>query len=140
MLLQVEIPTEPLIAETTREGLDVAVRVHVEGKVVNLVEGLLADGALELLGNGVGQSVVLVVDLLVEPLAAEVTAEGFEALVDAEVRVEGGRAVECLATSAALVRLVRGVDDLVAAERARLTEPLPANLAHERARSCNTPA
>ena len=36
-------------------------RVHVEGQVVDLVEGLVADGAFVLLLAAVGQLVVLVV-------------------------------------------------------------------------------
>ena len=47
------------------------------------------------------------------------------------MRVEGGAAVESLAARAALVRLLVRVDDLVAAQRRRLSEPLPAHLADE---------
>ena len=43
--------------------------------------------------------------------------------------------VECLSAGLALVRLLVGVDDLVAAERRRLPEPLPAHLADEGART-----
>ena len=43
--------------------------------------------------------------------------------------------VECLAAGGALVRLLVGVDDLVAAERRRLPEPLPAHLADEGTRT-----
>ena len=46
-----------------------------------------------------------------------------------------GVPVECLAAGGALVRLLVGVDDLVAAERRRLPEPLPAHLADEGART-----
>ena len=39
--------------------------------------------------------------------------------------------VECFAARGALVWLLVGVDDLVAAQRRRLTEPFPAHLADE---------
>ena len=54
--------------------------------------------------------------------------------MDAHVSVERGGAVERLAASLALVWFLRRVDDLVSAERARLTEPLVAHLAYERTR------
>ena len=61
VLLQVKVPAEALAAGGAGEGLLVVVRVHVEGQVVHLVEGLVADGALELLLPAVRQLVVLVV-------------------------------------------------------------------------------
>lgn len=61
VLLQVKVPAEALATGGAGEGLLVVVRVHVEGEVVHLVEGLVADGALELLLTAVCQLVVLVV-------------------------------------------------------------------------------
>lgn len=40
VLLQVEVPTEPLAADPTRERLLLIVRVHVKRQVVDLVERL----------------------------------------------------------------------------------------------------
>ena len=54
------------------------------------MECLVADVALVGLLPRVGQPVVLVVALLVEPLAAELARVGLEAVVDAHVRVQGG--------------------------------------------------
>ena len=100
------------------------------------MERLIADGAVVRLLPGVGQPVVLVVALLVEPLPAELADPGPVALVDPHVGVEGGAAVERLAAGAALVRLVVRVDDLVAAQSGRLAEPLAADLANEGASTC----
>lgn len=61
VFLQVKVAAEALAAGGAGEGLLVVVRVHVEGEVVHLVEGLVADGALELLLTAVCQLVVLVV-------------------------------------------------------------------------------
>lgn len=61
VLLQVKVAAEALPAGVAGEGLLVVVCVHVEGQVVDLVEGLVADGALVLLLSAVGQLVVLVV-------------------------------------------------------------------------------
>ena len=41
MLLEVEVSAEPFAADAAGEGLLVVVRVHVEGEVVHLVEGLV---------------------------------------------------------------------------------------------------
>lgn len=61
VLLQVKVAAEAFPAGGAGEGLLVVVRVHVEGQIVDLVEGLVADGALVLLLSAVGQLVVLVV-------------------------------------------------------------------------------
>ena len=61
VFLQVEVAAEALAAGGAGEGLLVVVRVHVEGQVVDLMEGLVADGALVLLLPAVSQLVVLVV-------------------------------------------------------------------------------
>ena len=61
MFLQVKVATEALATGGAGEGLLIVVRVHVEGQVVDLVEGLVADGALVLLLPAVRQLVVLVV-------------------------------------------------------------------------------
>ena len=102
MFLEVEVATESLAAHGAGEGLLVVVGVHVEGEVVDLVEGLVADATLVLLLSAVGELVVLVVALLVEALAAVLADERLVALVDAHVRVQGGAPVERLAASGAL--------------------------------------
>lgn len=61
MLLEVKVPAEALATCGAGEGLLVVVSVHVEGEVVNLVESLVADIALELLLPAVGQLVVFVI-------------------------------------------------------------------------------
>ena len=61
VFLQVKVPAEALAARGAGEGLLVVVRVHVEGEVVDLVEGLVTDGAFVLLLPAVRQLVVLVV-------------------------------------------------------------------------------
>lgn len=105
--------------------------MHVEGQIVHLVERFGTHRALKLFEDGMGQPVVLIVALLVEPLAADVAAEGLEAEVDAVVGIEGGGAVERLATGATLVGLLRGVDDLVTTEGARLAETFTADFTDE---------
>lgn len=61
VLLQVEVAAESFATSGAGEGLLVVVRVHVEGQIVDLVEGLIADGALVLFLPAVRQLVVLVV-------------------------------------------------------------------------------
>ena len=79
MLLQVEIPAEPLGAVGASERLLLTVGVHVEGQVVRVVERLGALGAAVSLLAAVGEAVVLVVAVLVEALAADLTHVGLEA-------------------------------------------------------------
>ena len=107
-------------------------RVHVEGEVVDLMEGLVADDALVGLFDAVRQFVVLVVALLVEALAAVLAHKRLESGVDPDVRVEGGGSVKSLAARGAFVRLFRRVDDLVPAQGGRLAESFPAHFAHKR--------
>ena len=52
---------KPFAASGARERLLVVVGVHVEGQVVDLVEGLVANGTFVLLLAAVGQLVILVV-------------------------------------------------------------------------------
>ena len=62
------------------------------------MECLVADVALVGLLPGVGEPVVLVVALLVEPLPAELAVVRLEAVVDPHMRVQGGapgRAFSC---------------------------------------------
>ena len=54
------------------------------------MEGLVADVALVCLLSGVGEPVVLVVALLVEPLPAELAVVRLEPVVDPHVRVQRG--------------------------------------------------
>lgn len=61
VLLEVKVPAEAFATRGARERLLVVVSVHVEGEVVNLVESLVADTALELLLPAVGQLVVFVI-------------------------------------------------------------------------------
>lgn len=107
-------------------------RVHVEGKIIDLMEGLIADITFVRLLAAVRQFVILVVALLVKALAAELADERLEIGVNARVSVEGGAAVERLAAGHALVRFLGGVYDLVPAQGARLPEALTADLADER--------
>ena len=95
------------------------------------MEGLVANVALVGLLAGMCELVVLVVALLVEALAAKLARVRLEAIVNAHVSVESGAAVEGLATRGTLVRLIICVDDLVAAQRRCLPEPLPAHLTDE---------
>ena len=57
--------------------------------MVHLVKRLVANIALVSLLSAVGQSMVLVVALLVEPLPAELAVVRLEPVVDPHVRVQG---------------------------------------------------
>ena len=46
MFLQIEIPTESLPTDFTREGLLIIVGVHVKSEIVNLVECLVTNVTL----------------------------------------------------------------------------------------------
>ncbi len=63
VFLKIKVPAETLAACRTGERLLVVVRVHVKCEVVHLVEGFVADIALELFFSAVGQFVVFVVAL-----------------------------------------------------------------------------
>lgn len=131
MLFQIEVPTETLSANLAREGLLLVVRVHMKGQVVDLVKGLVAHVTLILLLAAVCQFVILVVAPLMESLTAEFTDERFITLVNAHVCVESRASVERLAACITLVRFLRCVDDLVAAQGTSLSKALPAHLAYE---------
>lgn len=61
VLLEVKVPAESFATSGAGERLLIVVGVHVESEVVNLVESLVADIALELLLPAVGQLVVFVI-------------------------------------------------------------------------------
>ena len=89
----------------------------------------IADIALVRLLSTVGQSVVLVVALLMETLATELTLERLVPVVNPHVSVQSGAPVERLSTNLTLVRLLIGVDDLVTTESGRLSEAFATDLA-----------
>lgn len=131
VLLEVKVSTESLLADGARVGFPLVVRVHVKGQIVDLVEGLVADLALELFLLGMGQSVVLVVALLVESFAAVLADEWLEPLMDAQVGIQSGGAVEGLSARSTFVRLLGGVYDLVTTQGTGLSEALVADLTNE---------
>lgn len=115
VLLEVEVPAKALAADLAGERFLVVVRVHVEGQVVDLMEGLVANVALVRLLAAMRKLVILVVALLVKTLAAVLADVRLEIRVYARVGVEGGAAIKGLAAGHAFVRLLGGVDDLVPA-------------------------
>lgn len=131
VFLEIEVAAESLAAGGAGEGLLVVVRVHVERQVVDLVEGLVADGALVLLLPTVCQLVVLVIPFLMETFAAELADEGLVSCVDTHVRVERRAPVECLSALVTLMRLLLCVDNLVPAQSTGLTEAFSAHFTHE---------
>lgn len=66
VFFKIKVPAETLSACRTGERLLVVVRVHVKCEVVHLVEGFVADIALELFFSAVSQFVVLVVSLKIK--------------------------------------------------------------------------
>jgi len=128
MLLEIKVPAESLGTNPTSIRFLVVVRMHVEGEVVHLMEGLVADAALVGLLAAVRQLVILIVALLVETLAAVLANEGLVAGMDARMGVEGGGAIEGLAAGLALVWLLRGMDDLVRQRVEAWRNPLPHTL------------
>ena len=61
VFFQVKVPAKAFSASPTREGLLVVMRVHVEGQIVYLMEGLVAYGTFVLLLSAVRKFVVLVI-------------------------------------------------------------------------------
>lgn len=82
MLLEVEVSAEALAADLAGEWLFVVVGVHVEGEVVDLVEGFRAHCTLISFFTAVREFVVLVIALLMETLAAVFADEGLISGVD----------------------------------------------------------
>ena len=76
----------------------------------------IADIALVRLLSTVGQSVVLVVALLVETLSTELALERLVPVVYPHVCVQGGTPVEGFSTHLTFVRFLIGVDYLVPAQ------------------------
>jgi hypothetical protein len=132
VLLQIKVPTESLPARLAGVRFPFCVGVHVEGQIVDLVEGLVADFAFEGLVPTVRQLVILVVALLVEAFPAVLADERFVAVVDTNVGVERGAPIKGLPAGLTLVRFFRRVDDFMSAERRGLAKALPANFANER--------
>lgn len=82
MLLEVEVSAKALAADLAGEWLFVVVGVHVEGEVVDLVEGFRAHSTLISFFTAVRELVILVIALLVEALAAVFADEGLISGVD----------------------------------------------------------
>lgn len=129
VLLEVKVSAKALATDLTGERLLVIVRMHVEGQIVDLMKRFVADVALVRFLTAVRELVILVVTLLVKALTAELADKRFKIGMYARVGIEGGATIESLAARHALVRLFSGVDDLVPAKSARLTEAFAANLA-----------
>lgn len=105
VLLEIEVPAEPFSADAACEGFPLVVRVHVEGQVVDLVEGFVADAAFVRLLPAVGQSVVLVVAFLVEPFTTELADERLVTSMDPGMSVESRRSVKRFPASQTFVWL-----------------------------------
>ena len=80
------------------------------------MESLVAHIALVSLLSAVGQSMVLVVALLVKSLSTEFALERFVPVVYPHVCVQGGTPVEGFSTHLTFVRFLIGVDYLVPAQ------------------------
>lgn len=89
VFLEIKVPAETFAANAAGERLLFPMGVHVECQVVDLVESLVADVALECLFRAVGKTVVLVIAFLMEPLTAELAYERLKVGVDPHVCVEG---------------------------------------------------
>lgn len=82
MLLEVEVSAKALAADLAGEWLFIVVGVHVEGEVVDLVEGFRAHCTLISFFTAVRELVILVIALLMEALAAVFADEGLISGVD----------------------------------------------------------
>ena len=136
MFLEIEIPAKSLHANLAVVWFLFIVSMHVEGEVIYLVERLRAYATFVRLLLTMRQSVVLIISLLVKSLSTHLTHPRFVSKMNAHVRVQSGTSIERLSTLFTLMRPLLCVNDLVSAQRARLTEPLPARFAHERTRAC----
>jgi hypothetical protein len=87
VLLEVKVPTKSFPTSLTSEGLLVIVRVHVESKIVDLVESLVADGTLESLFPTVGQLVIFIIPFLMKSFATVLANEGLVPIVYPYMRV-----------------------------------------------------
>ena len=116
MFLQVEIPTESLPTDFTGKRLLIIVGVHVESEIVDLMEGLITNVTFIGFIPTVCQLVILIVALLMESLAAVLTDEGFVAVVDPNVCIEGRAPIKGFPTSLTFMRLLGCVDDFMTAE------------------------
>ena len=92
------------------------------------MECLVAHIALVSLLSAVGQSVVLVVALLVETLSTELALERLEPVVYPHVCVQGRTPVKGLSTHLTFVWLLIGVDYLVPAQGRSLPKAFSTNL------------
>lgn len=105
MLLEIKVPAEPFSTNAAGERFPLVVCVHVEGQVVDLVEGFIAYAAFVRLFPAMGQSVVLVVAFLMEPFTTKLADKRFVSGMDPSMRVQSRRSVERFAASETFVRL-----------------------------------
>lgn len=106
MFLEIEVPTETFCTNFAGEWLFVVVCVHMEGEIVHLVKGLVADVALVSLVATVCQFMVFIIAFLVESFATEFANKWFVASMNSSVRIEGGRTIESLSACVAFVGLL----------------------------------
>lgn len=121
MLFEIKIATESFGADLTGEWLLVVVGVHVEGEIIDLMEGFIADRALICFIAAVCQFVILIVALLMETLPTKFTHERLIPCMDSGMGVEGGGAIEGLTARVTFMGLLRCVNDFMTTECRCLT-------------------
>ena len=136
VFLEIEIATKALVAVRACIGFFIVVGVHVEGEIVYLMKSFTADVALIGLLAAVGQLVVFVVAFLMESFATTFADPRLVAIVDANVSVESGAAIERFLTVRTLVWFFCGVNYFVATQSAGLSKAFAAHFANERPSSC----
>ena len=87
MLFEIKVSAESFTTDGASERFLFLMGVHVECQIVYLVESLVAYVTFIRFLSAMGQTVVLVVALLVEPFPAELTHERLEVSVDPHVGV-----------------------------------------------------
>ena len=103
------------LAESTPVGRVVGVYVHVKFQIRQLIEGFLAEQTPVRLLARVYEHMVPQIALLVEALAAHLAQKLFLVTVRPKMGLERRGPVECFVTDVALMRLGRGMDDLMSA-------------------------
>lgn len=106
VFLEIKISAETLSTYATCKGFSFIMSVHVECKVVDLVERFIANVTFVRFFPAMRQSVVLIIAFLMESFATELADEWFVPSVDSCVSVKRRGTIESLATSQTFMRFL----------------------------------
>lgn len=94
VLLEVEIATKSFVTNRTLKGFLFVMGVHVEGQVVDLVEGFIAYVTFIRFFARMREFMILIVAFLVKTFATKLAYPRFVSLMDSNVSIQRRRSVK----------------------------------------------